>query len=68
MAYLPPLRTKLNVDFLPDIVSNISGGINNLIDNIVLREFQELQDNDAHSYFAVLRTKQKVEFDVFGSE
>lgn len=39
MAYLPPLRTKLNVDFLPDIVSNISGGINNLIDNIVLREF-----------------------------
>jgi hypothetical protein len=69
MKYLPPVSDLIDGSLLPDFLSGIRGGLNNLLANLKLKEYQV----ERHPYFGggswylVLRTTQRVDLDLFGT-
>jgi hypothetical protein len=69
MKFLPSASELISADLLPDFLAGVRGGLDNLLGNIRLKEYQV----DRHPYFGggswylVLSTLQRVELDVAGT-
>jgi hypothetical protein len=69
MKYYPSLADLISLDRLPDFLGGVRAGLQDLLDDIQLKEYQV----ERHAYFGggswyvVLRTTKRIELDVLGT-
>lgn len=67
--YYPKLSSVLNLDNLPDQLSFIEGGLENLLDDVFVRDYQIVKSRkgDSISYFLVLKIYKRIGIEVPGA-